>query len=424
MGATRRSHTTDCVVDKLSHLSSFISWISLLLLLNVSPSQRSPTTMAIATRAKKATPIGRATVATTATPVERHSSQHSKRSGQSPHTSNVNILLAKNNRPTTHTDSVLQVLQPRYTTPDVPNAYPEKCSPTTAPGSPTGVDGQEVAHAAPDNDAEPQDISTAPATQPPQSSRSVKISNNVTTGTPVGGISQRTAVSPANTARQSILLSSARSGSSTKDPEDDGGYTSTKDRLREIYDRDQKLYRVFSNDGLKETAYHVIDFAGFYPIWPIVEFLMAPTGASKDKRMALFTRCVSALLGKMLYVDDTAMIAPIDITDDNKAHFIKTKINLPSNFTKLGKHIMISGGSWVFNKKEKGSNDVYGRFRLKSQIPTDNIINRVFSNFPEWAAKTSSESSTKRWRRKHLTCSYLFPMARTIAAFSMIHARC
>jgi hypothetical protein len=138
---------------------------------------------------------------------------------------------------------------------------------------------------------------------------------------------------------------------------------------------------------LKETAYHVIDFAGFYPIWPIIEFLMAPTGASKDERMALFTRCVSALLGEMLYVDDTAMIAPINITDEDEAHFIKTKINLPSNFTKLGKHIMISGGSWVFNKKEKGSNDVYGRFRLKSQIPTDDIINRVSFEFSRVGGK-------------------------------------
>jgi hypothetical protein len=138
---------------------------------------------------------------------------------------------------------------------------------------------------------------------------------------------------------------------------------------------------------LKETAYHVIDFAGFYPIWPIVEFSMAPTGASKDERMASFIRCVTALLGKMLYVDDTAMIAPIDITDDDDAHFIKTNTDIPSNFTKLGKHIMISGGSWVFNKKEKGSNDVYGRFRLKSQIPTEDIINRVSFKFSRVGGK-------------------------------------
>ncbi len=84
---------------------------------------------------------------------------------------------------------------------------------------------------------------------------------------------------------------------------------------------------------------------------------------------------MAALLGEMLYVDDTAMIAPINITNDNEASFIKTKADLPTNFTKLGKHMMISSDSWVFNKKEKGGNNVYAQFRLKSQIPTEDIIN-------------------------------------------------
>jgi hypothetical protein len=132
---------------------------------------------------------------------------------------------------------------------------------------------------------------------------------------------------------------------------------------------------------MKETAYHVMDFAGFYLVWPIVKFSMAPTGTSKDKRMTSFIKCVTALLGEMLYVDESAMIAPIDITDDKEASFIKSKAHLPLNFTKLGKHIMISGGSWVFNKKEKGSNNVYGCFRLKSQIATEDIINRVSFKF-------------------------------------------
>jgi hypothetical protein len=69
------------------------------------------------------------------------------------------------------------------------------------------------------------------------------------------------------------------------------------------------------------------------------------------------------------------------------AHFIKSKTDIPSNFTKLGKHIMISGGSWVFNKKEKGSNDVYGRFRLKSQILTEDTINCVSFEFSRVGGK-------------------------------------
>jgi hypothetical protein len=36
-----------------------------------------------------------------------------------------------------------------------------------------------------------------------------------------------------------------------------------------------------------------------------------------------------------------------------------------------------TGGSWVFNKKDKGSNDVYARFWLKAQVDTEEIVNRV-----------------------------------------------
>ncbi len=73
---------------------------------------------------------------------------------------------------------------------------------------------------------------------------------------------------------------------------------------------------------MKEAAYHVMDFAGFYPVWPIVEFSMAPTCTNKDERMTSFIKCVTALLGEMLYVDETAMIAPIDITDDNEVSLL------------------------------------------------------------------------------------------------------
>jgi hypothetical protein len=126
---------------------------------------------------------------------------------------------------------------------------------------------------------------------------------------------------------------------------------------------------------MKETSYHVTDFAGLYPVWPIIKFSMSPTGNTKDERMSSFTKCVTALLGKMLYVDNTAMIAPIAITDDDIASYILSKADLPTNFIKLGKHIMISGSSWVFNKKERVNSNVDASFRLKSQIPTKDIIN-------------------------------------------------
>jgi hypothetical protein len=43
------------------------------------------------------------------------------------------------------------------------------------------------------------------------------------------------------------------------------------------------LHHVFSKDGMKEAVYHMTNFAGFYPVWPIVEFSMVPNGATKDE---------------------------------------------------------------------------------------------------------------------------------------------
>jgi hypothetical protein len=125
----------------------------------------------------------------------------------------------------------------------------------------------------------------------------------------------------------------------------------------------------------------VEDFAGFYPAWPIIEVAILPTGNAKEERMNMFIKCITALFGEILYIDDSACIALLEITDDNDDNYISDKAQLPSNFTKLGKWIMISGGSWVFNKEEKGNSNVYAKFRLKSQVPTEEIINRVFFKF-------------------------------------------
>jgi hypothetical protein len=81
---------------------------------------------------------------------------------------------------------------------------------------------------------------------------------------------------------------------------------------------------------------------------------MAPLGARKEERMNSFVKCITALLGEFLYVDDMAMIATLSITND-KSLYITSKADLPTNFTKLGKYVMISSRSWVFNKKVKGT---------------------------------------------------------------------
>jgi hypothetical protein len=177
------------------------------------------------------------------------------------------------------------------------------------------------------------------------------------------------------TSRRSTLQSAptgVSQGSNSSISDDDT--SQSKNHIKEVHDHTNMLFWVFNNDGMKEISYHVSDFAGLYPIWPIIEFSMAPMGAAKDKRMNSFTKCVTALLGEILYIDDTAKIAAISITDI-ELHYNSSKMDLPTNFTKLGQYVMISSGSWVFNKKDKGSNDVCARFWLKSQADTEKIVN-------------------------------------------------
>jgi hypothetical protein len=68
-----------------------------------------------------------------------------------------------------------------------------------------------------------------------------------------------------------------------------------------------------------------------------VEVAILPTGNAKEERMNMFVKCITALFGEILYVDNTACIAPLEITDDNEDNYISDKAKLPSNFTKLGK---------------------------------------------------------------------------------------
>ncbi len=131
-----------------------------------------------------------------------------------------------------------------------------------------------------------------------------------------------------------------------------------------VLDRANKLLREMKS-GRKVYSYHVEDFSGLFPVWPIVELAMSPTGQTKDKRMTQFIKCVMSLFGEILIVDKKAAIAPIAISNDLAEDMITDKTNIPSNYTKHSKWVL-SGGSWVFNKKERGSNNIYARFRLRS----------------------------------------------------------
>jgi hypothetical protein len=147
------------------------------------------------------------------------------------------------------------------------------------------------------------------------------------------------------TSRRSTLQSAptgVSQGSNSSISDDDA--SQSKNHIKEVHDRTNMLFWVFNDNEMKEISYHVSYFSGLYPVWPIIEFSMAPMGAAKDERMNLFTKCVTALLGEILYVDDTAKIPTISITD-NESHYISSKTDLPTNFTKLGQYVMINGGS-------------------------------------------------------------------------------
>ncbi len=147
-----------------------------------------------------------------------------------------------------------------------------------------------------------------------------------------------------------------------------------------IINRQCKLLIVIDEDG-HEKMLQMEDFFGLYPAWPIIELPISPSGNTKDDMMKHFVKCCASLFAKILYVDDSAAITPIEITNDREDSYITDKVNLPTNFTKLGKWIMFSGGSWVFSKKDKGKNDMYACFRLKSQVAAENIINQLSFKF-------------------------------------------
>jgi hypothetical protein len=147
-----------------------------------------------------------------------------------------------------------------------------------------------------------------------------------------------------------------------------------------VLDRANKLLREMKS-GHKVDSYHVEDFSGLFLVWPIVKLAMPPTGQTKDERMTQFVECVTSLLREILIVDEKAAIAPIAISNNLAEDMITDKTNIPSNYMKLSKWIMQSGGSWIFNKKERGSNDIYARFRLRSQVPVEDMVTRISFEF-------------------------------------------
>jgi hypothetical protein len=289
--------------------------------------------MGITTRAltSKEKPTSRATIVTAATPKERRSKSLAK----SPRTVNVNPLIAQINLPGARFDNVLEALRPTTTHDSTQDdnlndscdrAPPsQKTNQITPLASPTGVNQQLI------------EVSSTTKNNGSEGSLQARVCISKATVTVEA---EPTPAAP-TTSRRSILQSAPTGisqGSNSSISDDDA--SQSKNHIKEVHDRTKKLFRVFNNNRMKEICYHVSDFAGLYPIWPIIKFSMAPTGAAKDKRLNLFMKCVTALLGEILYVNDTAKIATILITDD-ESHYISLKTDLLTNFTKLGQNIMI-----------------------------------------------------------------------------------
>jgi hypothetical protein len=185
----------------------------------------------------------------------------------------------------------------------------EKNNQITPHASPMSIDhysfSAEGAAKNPATDGSPQDRAT-PHT------RGVRISKTATT------VDADVTPAVSSTSRKLSLQSATMNTTQEFDPalaNNDNGQS--KCHLKEIHDQTNKLFHVFSDDGMKKKSYHMTDFAGLYPVRPIIEFSMSPAGTVKGKRMTLFTKCVTALLGEILYVDNTAMIPTISITEDN-----------------------------------------------------------------------------------------------------------
>ncbi len=87
-----------------------------------------------------------------------------------------------------------------------------------------------------------------------------------------------------STSQRLILQSASKSTTQESNPSiSDNEASQKKIHLKEIHDHTNMLFHVFSDNGMKDTSYHVSDFAGLSPAWPIIKFSMACTGTAKKK---------------------------------------------------------------------------------------------------------------------------------------------
>ncbi len=70
-----------------------------------------------------------------------------------------------------------------------------------------------------------------------------------------------------------------------------------------IHDKTNKLLKEVRSRN-EAYSFYVKDFAGLFPVWPIIELAMSLTGQTKDERMTQFVKSITSLFGEILIVDE------------------------------------------------------------------------------------------------------------------------
>jgi hypothetical protein len=283
--------------------------------------------MGIATRStSRLQPVQKGMTTKTPTPKRKHRSkcQHSR----SPRSVDVNTILADINLPQTRFETFLMVLGPESERNDEMENNP-------APLADNNPADEEADKA----NFSPNQVTPPTSLNPDQTNNAIVRINETPESDPAA--SNPTMASTPQ-APQLILHGTPPAKMTDQTMTGLSEFQSTNNSSRRtILDRHCKLLINLGEDG-HNKAFHVEDFIGLYPAWPIVEVAISPTGNSKEERINMFVKCITGLFGEILHVDNTACIALLEFTDDNEDNYISNKAKLPSNFTKLGKWIMIS----------------------------------------------------------------------------------
>jgi hypothetical protein len=222
--------------------------------------------MAIATCSlnTKEKPASRTLATIAPSPMDCHQERRSEQLVKSPCCTNVNTLLAKINRPSGRLDNILQTLGPsknpanevNHCTPNDltnPNGKTKQATPLV---SPAGVN-QEPPEAPATN--KETDVEDSPQTR-------VRISNVTET------VDADPSPAALPTTRRSILQPTALGASKNSNTSlsDVEASNNNNQHVKEVHDHSNMLFKVYSDDGMKATSFHVTDFAGLYPVWPII----------------------------------------------------------------------------------------------------------------------------------------------------------